>query len=214
MSFFNFPSEFVYWDKVENHDEIKMEIMPKILEIAKKTKNNPFECCKFNTGFTRCENDNNDKNGFLMSVKIEDIIIKHLIKMRNKYNNQSNYFKINDGISMITNGWWNVYQEGDFQEEHVHLGEPIYNENMFFYPSFSIIYILHDENEESSIIFKKPAPVTLMKPFQPVEFSTSVDKTIGEGTILIFPCNLSHLVKPCIKPGRVTLAYNVYSTFE
>jgi hypothetical protein len=38
MSFYHFPSEFVFWDKVENHDEIKKEILPKILEDSKNKK--------------------------------------------------------------------------------------------------------------------------------------------------------------------------------
>ena len=38
MSFYQFPSEFVFWDKVENHDEIKKEILPKILEANKNKK--------------------------------------------------------------------------------------------------------------------------------------------------------------------------------
>jgi hypothetical protein len=107
-----------------------------------------------------------------------------------------------------------VYGEGDFQEEHNHIGPPVNLENNVFYPSFSAIYILHDENEESSVIFRKDAPLPLKKPFEDYGFSTANIRDIGEGTIMIFPYSLKHLVKPCIKTGRVTVAYNVYSTFE
>ena len=203
MSFYHFPSEFVFWDKVENHDEIKKEILPKILEANKNKKNNPFDNCKFNTSFQH--NDKRDLN--VTDKKMSDVIFFYLKKM----------FKIinfNAEKLMINKGWWNVYDEGEFQEEHDHLGPPQYLDGDLFYPAFSVIYILHDENEKSSIVFKKGGPFPLIEPHHENVFRTEDVKEIKEGTILIFPYNLRHLVKPCIKPGRVTLAYNVRSVYK
>jgi hypothetical protein len=202
MSFYHFPSEFVFWDKVENHDEIKKEILPKILEDSKNKKNNPFYNCKFNTSFQH--NDNRDLN--VMDKKMSDVIFFYLKKM----------FKIinfNAEKLMINKGWWNVYDEGEFQEEHDHLGPPTYLDGDLFYTALSVIYILHDDNEKSSIVFRKDGPFPLMEPYRENVFKTEDVKEIKEGTILIFPYNLRHLVKPCIKPGRVTLAYNVRLAF-
>jgi len=203
MSFYHFPSEFVFWDKVENHDEIKKEILPKILEDSKNKKNNPFYNCKFNTSFQH--NDKLDLN--VMNKKMFDVIIFYLEKMFKTINFNVEKLIINDG-------WWNVYDEGEFQEEHDHLGPPTYLDGDLFYPAFSVIYILHDENEKSSIVFKKGGPFPLMEPHHENIFRTEDVKEIKEGTILIFPYNLRHLVKPCIKPGRVTLAYNVRSVYK
>jgi hypothetical protein len=114
----------------------------------------------------------------------------------------------------IHDGWWNVYDESEFQEEHEHDGPPTYLYGDIFYPAFSVIYILHDENEKSSIVFKKKGPFPLMEPHRQVVFETKDVKEIKEGTILIFPYNLRHLVKPCIKPGRVTIAYNICSIYK
>jgi hypothetical protein len=203
MSFYHFPSEFVYWDKVKNHDEIKKEILPKILEANKNKKNNPFSACKFNTSFKH--NDEPDLN--VMNKKMLDVIIFYLEKMFKAMD-------FNPGKINIRDGWWNVYDEGEFQEEHAHFGPPTYFHGDMFYPAFSIIYILHDENEKSSIIFKKGGPLPLMEPHYEKVFKTEDVKEIKEGTILIFPYTLRHLVKPCIKPGRVTLAYNIYSVYK
>ena len=203
MSFYHFPSEFVFWDKVENHDEIKKEILPKILEDSKNKKNNPFDNCKFNTSFQR--NDKLDLN--VMNKKMFDVIFFYLEKMFKTIN-------FNVGKLIINNGWWNVYDEGEFQEEHDHLGPPHYLDGDLFYPAFSVIYILHDENEKSSIVFKKSGPFPLMEPHCEEVFKTENVKEIKEGTILIFPYNLRHLVKPCIKPGRVTLSYNIRSAYK
>jgi len=200
MSFYHFPSEFVYWDKVENHDEIKKEILPKILEANKNKKNNPFDNCNFNTSYGL-----SDLN--IMNKKLFDVICFYLEKMFKAID--FNPQKIN-----IHSGWWNVYDESEFQEEHTHFGPPIYLHGDIFYPAFAVIYILHDENEKSSIVFKKGGPFPLMEPHHEMVFKTEDVKEIKEGTILIFPYNLRHLVKPCIKPGRVTLAYNVRSVYK
>ena len=208
MSFYHFPSEFVYWDKVENHEEIKNEFLPKILEDSKKKKNNPFNNCKFNTNFTYVgEPDPN-----VMNKKIYDVISFHLEKMIAEYEK----FKAIDFCAqklMIVKGWWNVYDEGEFQEEHSHGGSPVYSDNTYFHPSFSAVYILHDDNEKSSIVFRKDGPLPFKRPYEEESFKTEKIKEIKEGTILIFPYNLRHLVKPCIKPGRVTLSYNILSGF-
>jgi hypothetical protein len=203
MSFYHFPSEFVFWDKVENHDEIKKEILPKILEDSKNKKNNPFSACKFNTSFKH--NDKPDLN--VMNKKMFDVIIFYLEKMFKTIN-------FNVGKLIIKNGWWNVYDEGEFQEEHSHVGPPTYLHGDIFYPALSVIYILHDENEKSSIVFRKDGPFPLMEPHEKLILKTEDIKEIKEGTILIFPYNLRHLVKPCIKPGRVTLSYNILSAYK
>jgi len=204
MSFYQFPSEFVFWDKVENHDEIKKEILPKILEANKNKKNNPFSACKFNTSFKH-NDEQPDLN--VMNKKMFDVIFFYLEKMFKTIN-------FNAEKLMVNKGWWNVYDEGEFQEEHSHTGPPKYLDGDLFYPAFSIIYILHDENEKSSIVFKKTGPFPLMEPHREKVFKTEDVKEIKEGTILIFPYNLRHLVKPCIKPGRVTLAYNIRSLYK
>lgn len=214
MSFHHFPSEFVYWDDVENHEDIKNQLLPKILQKSEERKNNPFEACKFNTSLNRNNKTAYIENDFLRSEDIlKTVIFKNIEKMMIKYTKLYNY-NINIKSSIVSGCWWNVYDEGDFQEEHSHWEPPINIENMTFYPTFSFIYILHDENEKSSIIFRKDPPLPLRKPFEECGFSTSNVKEIREGTILIFPYNLRHLVKPCVKPGRVTIAYNICSNFD
>ena len=49
---------------------------------------------------------------------------------------------------------------------------------------------------------------------EPLNLDTSNIDSISEGTVIVFPCGLTHMVKPCLKPGRVTIAFNVYAEFE
>jgi hypothetical protein len=214
MSFHHFPSEFVYWDKIENHEDIKKQLLPIILQKSKENANNPYEACNLNTSLIRDDKRAYEENKFLLSENVVKSVVFHNIqKMINKYTKLYNC-NINIGPSIVSGCWWNVYDEGDFQEEHNHVAPSTSVENNVFYPSFSAIYILHDENEESSIIFRKDSPLPLKKPFEDYGFSTSNVKDIREGTIIIFPYSLKHLVKPCVKAGRVTIAYNISSTFD
>ena len=214
MSFHHFPGEFVYWDQIKNHEEIKNQLLPIILQKSKENTNNPYEACNLNTSLIRDKQKAYDENVFLLSENVlKSVIFQNIQKLITQYNKVHNS-NINIGPSVVSGCWWNVYGEGDFQEEHNHIGSPTNLENDVFYPSFSAIYILHDENEESSIIFRKDSPLPLKKPFEDYGFSTSNVRDIGEGTIILFPSSLKHLVKPCAKPGRVTVAYNVCSKFE
>lgn len=211
MPFYHFPGEFVYWDRVENHDEIKRELLPVILEKDNKIKNNPFEACKFNTSFS-ISGKTNSENDFLYNENVQHIFINLFVKMLKMYE-ETCPFKIDVGLYTIRYIWWNVYNKDDYQELHDHISRPLIINNNIYYTSFSAIYILCDENEESSIVFKKTPPVTIGPYFQNFEFNTKNCQDIKEGTILIFPSNLLHLVKPCIKPGRVTIACNIDSTW-
>lgn len=213
MSFHHFPHEFVYWDKVENHDEIKKELLPIILEKNKKIKNNPFNACILNTSFYSDEKHFTE-NEFLRSEKmLENVIFYHLEKMIKNYNSL-NLNKIYDGHTILEGSWWNVYNKNEYQEAHAHMGEPIYTMDKFFYPSFSMVYILNDENDKSALTFKKSGPLSCAPSFVEHIFRTCNVKDIKEGSILIFPSNLLHLVEPCLNAGRVTLTYNFYSTFR
>jgi hypothetical protein len=213
MSFHHFPSHFVFWDKVENHEELKKEYLPTILEQNSKIKNNPFGFCKFNTSFCT-DSKMKHINNFLHEEKLTDNVIwKPLFKMLDKYNS-FNLKQIIPTNSIIESSWWNVYEGGEFQEIHSHVSNPIFYQNKDYFPTFSIIYIMNDENEKSSIAFKSGYPNPFMPTLDDYHFDTSTQEDIKEGTVLIFSSILGHLVKPCIKPGRVTIAYNIYSIFE
>ena len=212
MSFYHFPSDFVYWDEVKNHDEIKKQLLPTILKKVEENINNPFVTSLFKTSYymdERLETENiflYDKN------LVETIIFEPLTKMIEKYNGLGMH-QIKLGFSVLRGAWWNMYEENHYQEHHDHSSPPLNINGNTLYPSLSMIYILHDENEKSGVVFKKYAPQPLVPPFAEHTFQTSKHEDIKEGTVLIFPSGLGHLVKPCIKPGRITIAYNLFSTY-
>src|SRR5210317_1709050 len=95
-----------------------------------------------------------------------------------------------------------------------HIGLPSMIDGKRYDHTFSMIYILHSEEERNSTIFKLDEPTI---PFHPmlnkIEFNTANVDEIKEGTILIFSSILNHAVLPVKVPGRVTIAFNVACSF-
>jgi hypothetical protein len=208
MPHYQFPCNYVYWQNVENHDELKRKYMPIFDDIEKCHDNykNPFLVCNLKYTSIRLE-----ENGhFLNEQDIRHIIwnpIDNFIKeINSKYP-----FKINVKESVIHTYWFNTYNKGDYQEYHEHNDYPRYCSK---YPIFSGIYIINDDNEQSSIVFKTPSfsPLPFVKnSLHGHVFDTGAVDDIKEGTVIIFPSQLEHMVKTCVKPGRRTIAFNVFS---
>ena len=73
MTFFHFPSHFVYWAQIPEHMELKKVLMPIIQNFESDIKNNkPFSACNVKSSY-ECENDN--VNSFLKGKKIEGTLV-------------------------------------------------------------------------------------------------------------------------------------------
>lgn len=213
MSFVHFPSEFIYYDKIDFHNEIKNKFMPKITEIKKDRKHNPFIASNMNTSFHYDEKIMTENEFLNDNLLIQNVVWNPIKKMIKKYN-ELKLYPINIEHSVIKSCWWNYYEKDNFQECHCHLGPTLDIDGNTYHPSLSIIYIMHDENKQSSILFRKIGPLPLRPIEECLTLDTSITSSIGDGTVLIFPSNLEHLVKPCLKPGRVTIAFNIYSEYS
>lgn len=218
MSFYYFPSDFVYWEKVADHDKIKDKFLPLISDKrGRVADNNPFYSSKFTTGFGI-----NEMNEFLFDKDFLDVVFKAICNMAIEHNKKS-IFPLNFTELRVKDMWWNHYEEGEYQEPHTHPGPEEKHGSKTFVPAFSVVYILRDESQQSSIIFHG----NRLLPFfgENINFDTSklndaemMDvnqemrmKTMGEGTLIVFPSSLTHMVKPCLKSGRVTIAANIFA---
>lgn len=209
MPHHQFPCHYVYWDAIENHDKLKSKILPKIYD-HKNTNlnNNPFNACKVNTSIDH-------DFIFLDNEDINEIVWKSICKMLQEINSKNN-FKIVPKNSFINGYWYNIYEKGNFQEHHNHSEDYIVKNGKKYYPCFSVIYILHDKNKINSTVFKHENAFT---PFTPMfdntceVLDTGDIKEIKEGSVIIFSSHLDHLVKPIDTSGRVTIAFNIFSTF-
>ena len=85
----------------------------------------------------------------------------------------------------------------------------------YYKSSFSLIYILKDDNEKNSTGFlqNKPEYGSVYTTIEQNVFSTADVSDIKEGSVLVFPSSLCHCVEPVKVPGRITIAINVASCF-
>lgn len=210
MPHFQFPCHYVYWNYVEDHIKTKDKIMSKIKEHENSTKDkNPFSACNVNTSITY-------KIDFLDNDDINKIVWKSIDGMIEEINSKYD-FKIHTKNSVLTSSWYNIYDKNEFQEQHCHAGEILFINGKKYYPMFSGIYILHDDNLQSSVVFKSNDHFPPFRPYFDVSYTTidtSKIKDIKEGSVILFNSQLEHLVKPCKVPGRVTIAFNIHSSFE
>jgi hypothetical protein len=206
MPHFKFPSHYLYWTQVKDHENIKSKLLPIIRNlITENNYDNPFKKnCTMTTNFS-------EKLDFLDNEMKEQIIGKYLEEMILETGCFPNRKPVD---AIIENYWFNVYEKGDNQEMHQHLALPSSINGYTYEVVFSLVYILNSE-EENSILFKLPEPFI---PFFPVlelcQFDTGSVKEIKEGTLLIFSNQLSHAVLPIKKSGRTTIAFNVSCRFE
>jgi hypothetical protein len=206
MPHFKFPSHYLYWTQVKDHENIKSKLLPIIRNlITENNYDNPFKKnCTMTTNFS-------EKLDFMDNEMKEQIIGKYLEEMILETGCFPNRKPVD---AIIENYWFNVYEKGDNQEMHQHLALPSSINGYTYEVVFSLVYILNSE-EENSILFKLPEPFI---PFFPVlelcQFDTGSVKEIKEGTLLIFSNQLSHAVLPIKKSGRTTIAFNVSCRFE
>jgi len=211
MPHYQFPCNYVYWEKLSEHEKLKSEILPVIKNIKNTTElKNPFASCQFTTNF----NYKNTMEKFLSNEQINSIIWKPIDNMIKEINETYN-FKISTQDSIVQTYWFNYYEKGDFQEAHNHRNASIRINDKTYHASFSVIYIINDENDESSTTFT--AFTDSFPPFLPPHispaFKTSSISDIKEGCVIIFPSTLSHHVDPIKVGGRITMAFNIYSTY-
>ena len=205
MPHFKFPCHYVYWSHVDDHENIKSNVLPIINNIASQLgHSNPFKECKMITNFLK-------PYQFLDGNMVQQIVWKNMTKMLSEIN----CFHTKPVDFIVTNYWFNKYEKEHFQEAHTHFDIPRKIENKMFYPLFSAVYILHNEEEKNHTIFTVDDPIIPCQPmFGKIVFDTGDVDEIKEGTVLIFPNSLKHSVPPVNLDGRITIAFNISCAFE
>jgi hypothetical protein len=206
MPHFKFPSHYVYWTQVKDHENIKSNLLPIIHSLTTDNNyENPFKACTMTTNISKSTDfiDNETKN---------KIIGKHLDEMVSE-TNCFPHIKVSDAI--ITEYWFNVYEKGNYQEMHHHQTLPVVMNGKRYDHTFSMVYILNSDEEENSTVFKlTDTNIPYFPMLKQCEFNTGVVKEIKEGTLLIFSNQLNHFVLPAKTNGRITIAFNIVCSFE
>ena len=213
MGIHNFPSNFVYWEKVEDHEDIKKMFLDQIKSIGNNTKDNKQGIVNGSTsyGIEDCTLLNLLENYEGIANKVVWKPINEAIRQLNS-NRSGNPITIKK--SLIDSTWFSEYKEGGCFEYHIHNNtyKPYNINGRQYTPSFSLIYILRDEDQPNTTSFRNPFSmyVSTEDNFES-EFDTRHESEIKEGTVLVFPATLYHNVREIQTPNRITVAINVYS---
>lgn len=107
--------------------------------------------------------------------------------------------------------WYNVYQDGEYQEVHDHLGTSLNHTHFSF-----IHFLSYNKDEHRPPEFRDPLSQLRMLS---LEFDSNkcgevYVPDVEEGDLLMFPCYLQHCVPPGKKTNypRITISFNVRVT--
>jgi hypothetical protein len=214
MGLFYFPCNFVYWKKIQNHEKFKKELLQLFENNSEYFKKHPLiENGNSTYQSKNCSECIKHYNEMTNSVVWEPI--DELIKTLNE---RENFEKIKISKSIILNCWISKYGENAVVSCHNHasdISQPHHFINGESYKStFSLIYILNDDNERNHTEFLEPSMCgNNVSTNVETRFKTCDVEEIREGTVLIFPSNLYHQVNPTPKAGRIILSFNIGSNY-
>ena len=217
MTFFHFPSNFVYWENVSEHEKLKEMYLPKIRQMEKYTKDALYYngCTSVVNSSYSATNDNKEYNYYLLDqLLLSNVVWKPLDNMIEKVNNSKDMFNICAENSVIRGCWYNTYDMDNFQELHNHDTYPFEHNGKMYHPSFSVVYIINNDSNKNDTIFKIRGDMPFTPKGVECKFDTSDESSIKEGTVMIFSSLLDHVVKPVKIPGRTTIIYNIFSTYQ
>ena len=184
-----FLPDFFYSVHLENHLEIKEELMNIQLDMYK-----PWSLCPTSTSIGKDD-----------TALIESSLLKCLWDV---YDSMLQSSLVEDSYSFISpttssvKMWMNVYEKGDFQEVHNHIGRSGEEH------TFSFAYLLHDESE-TGLCFRSSNPNQLSYSMSDTIHTRGLG--ISEGNLIIFPSYFDHYVLPSTGK-RITVSGNIVST--
>ena len=209
MGIFHFPSNFVYWENIENHENIKSVLMKKILELDQEK----FKDHMINNATTNYTGSD-DITKYLNIDMIKELVWDPLANLLLKIKLTPNYPNIEISEAFIGSSWYTKYDKNGSFRLHNHSSKDHFINGKPFQSTFSMIYILNDENERNTTLFKD-LNLSSLSTLRTTEFQffTGDVEEIKEGTVIIFPSSLYHEVLDVEKPGRITIAFNILCGF-
>jgi|SRR6056300_211421 hypothetical protein len=211
MGIYYFPSEFVYWTKYKKHSEMKSVFTKWIDEHEQSHVDNTGGVIDGYTSY----GINDAFDFFTRDTFLPELVVFPFQEMLKIYNSRANTDNIKIDAFRVSYAWYTKYKtNGRFTMHKHNYGDVTFLNGRSFKPTFSVIYILNDENKSNSTAFFVPhGYLPSIAGQSDYWYETGYNSEIGEGSILIFPTSLYHEVYPSIKPGRITISYNIDCSF-
>ena len=182
--------------------------MPKILEQEEKFKNNNRNLQNAYTNFFT-DVPATEHSDFLVEPSVLKPIVLQTIDEVISHMKINNLFPIPPYKEyFVPDSWYTRYNTDGSFDYHSHGHSQSIIDGQVAYTAFSLIYILNDQNVGNSTMFMNHD-----RNYLSISEDTTIDTTdltdIKEGTVIIFPSNFSHKVKPVKIPNRITVSYNI-----
>jgi len=208
MSFISIVSQFLYYRTIPEHEDIKKKLMPKILEQEQEFKNNNINLENAYTSYSSEKNGSRNID-FLVELSVLKPIVLQTIDEVISHMKINNLFPIPPYKEyFVPDSWYTRYNTDGSFDYHSHGHSQSIIDGQVAYTAFSLIYILNDQNVGNSTMFMNHD-----RNYLSTSEDTTIDTTdltdIKEGTVIIFPSNFSHKVKPVKIPNRITVSYNI-----
>jgi hypothetical protein len=215
MGIFYFPCNFVYWKKIQNHEKIKKGLLQLLENNSGHFEKHPL----VEKGISTYYSKNFSKSISQYDELINSVVWESIDELVKKLDSREGFQKIKIRKSLISNCWCSKYDKNSVVSCHNHSADipqaQHFIDNEVYRSTFSLIYIVNDENEKNQTEFLEPSMLgNNVSSSAETRFKTCHVDEIGEGTVLIFPSNLYHQVNPIPKSGRIILSFNVISTFD
>ena len=215
MGIFYFPCNFVYWRRIPNHENFKKDLLQLLENNSGYFEKHPL----IEKGNSTYFNDNFSESVIQYDEFINSVVWESIDELIKKLNNRENFEKTRINKSLISNCWCSKYDKNSSVSCHNHSSDipqaQHFINNETYRSTFSLIYIVNDENEKNQTEFLEPSMFgNNISSSAETRFKTCNVDEIGEGTVLIFPSNLYHQVNPMPKSGRIILSFNIISTFD
>jgi hypothetical protein len=214
MGVFYFPTNFVYWRNIPEHHKFKKTLM----DYIEREELHSFRTHSLiKDGKTT--NDHIKTQEFLVENKefIQSIVWDTLDEVLKELNSGDIRVKTYIKSSTIDQCWLSKYDQNGKIVTHNHQTtgrESTILNGRRFLQSFTLIYIINDQNEQNSTSFVQETPTCISSYlYRKHEFKTSLIKEIGEGTVLMFPSNLDHHANENLIPGRIIFSCDILSEF-
>lgn len=198
----NFIRDFIYYQKIDNFEEVNEYILKNIEELGE-----PEYSWTYATAKTTCH-DKDNRNDFLFDkLCTENILWNPMDKMLEE--TVEHGFKLPTS-SDISAAWYNTYKGSHFQEIHNHPRQQTPDGSI---SSYCAIYIAKLTGKNSTI-FTKRQDIIWSEVQQNRENVSTADLDIGVGTVVMFPHYLDHFVNPTdTGDERITVSYNIASKY-
>ena len=191
-----FPSQFFFWTRVENHKEIKEQYFDRLKEHCEnyRDKNDSWECDVSSSFFAK---EDPAKHTVFDDHFYQSVVWSTFNECLDEVTGSG--VLPHPENATIDDVWANLYRPGDFQEVHDHMGSV-----------WSGIYVMHLQ-ELNTTMFQYHN--TVQPYFNDIGTASIDTKHITEGNVIWFPSSLNHYVNPA-KKERLTVAFNLQCEYD